>query len=118
MIASLDDVRLPYKLERQLDCLRSDPEVGIVGCGCALVDAPGDRENKGVEQRAEGFVVSRMFECTGPVCCKIGYMMIRRDIFQNLGGLDKRLLTCEDWDFTFRIASANKLRFIPEILWR
>lgn len=39
-----DDLALPERFQKQLDCLRSSPEIGICGSQAQLFDAAGDRE--------------------------------------------------------------------------
>lgn len=113
-----DDIWLPHKLERQMECLRVDPDIGIVSCGFVWVDANGHREIARVTESEEGFVASRMLHFREPVVCTSACMLLPRRLFQQFGGFDESLRTCEDWDFTFRVTRTHKLRFLPEILWK
>ena len=46
----------------------------------------------------------------------ISCLMMRRDLYQRLGGFDRTLPTFEDWDLMLRIADISAPRVVPAIL--
>jgi GT2 family glycosyltransferase len=45
-----------------------------------------------------------------------GTIMVRRDVFDDVGGFDERMRVSEDWDFCYRVAREYKVGFVPEAL--
>lgn len=113
-----DDVWLPAKLERQCRRLRDDPGLGLVHCGVAETDAAGNVLRTRLDG-LEGFVAEEMLLFRRPVILGGGSgVVIRRALFEELGGFDTRLSTSADWDLYFRAARRRRVGFVPEVLLR
>ena len=100
-----DDVFLPEKLDQQISILLGHPEAGLVYSDEYLLDETGRMSQ--VPMRAKwspslpsGYIAREFF-----MKSFIGVMtvMIRRSIFDELGGFDESLLYNEDDDLWFRI---------------
>jgi glycosyltransferase involved in cell wall biosynthesis len=112
-----DDVWGPDKLERQLDVVRTHPEVDIA-LGAAWVF--GREERLFAEPPGEGILDERAFRRTlyraNVVCASSA--LIRRDLFEKLGPFADRL-PCEDYDYWLRAAKAGAVFFYdPGVLLR
>lgn len=43
-------------------------------------------------------------------------MLMRRDVFETLGGFDEAMRSLEDWDLALRVARQYPIGFVPEVL--
>src|SRR5262249_38681109 len=111
-----DDVWLPQKLSRQLQRFEKDPDLGLVHCGLEFIDEQG--VVVGIETRGlEGDVAIPMLLLRQPVILGGGSgALIRKDLFNELGGFDLRLSTSADWDLYYRIASRSRVGFVSDVL--
>ena len=119
-----DDVWLPSKLERQVECLREHPEAGLVHCGVQEIDTAGQPLRLcqlGMESAPDGgeAVADEMLMFRRPTILGGGSgVMIPRRVFGEAGGFDLRLSTSADWDLYYRIARRHPVAFVPEPLLR
>jgi glycosyltransferase involved in cell wall biosynthesis len=107
-----DDAWAPMKIEMQEDALSADPasvavftqrteKPGWTPCP-PLTYPPHDVSDDEFWTRLwrENFV-------------KLSSIMIRRDVFLSVGGFDKRLPPCEDWEMWFRLLRAGRFIQVP-----
>ena len=98
-----DDLRLPGSLDLQRQALAADPESGLV-CGATLLAdqdyvLTGEISSAG---HASGDVFWQLLELDFPALL-LG-VLIRRECFQRIGLLNRRLRGIDDWDILVRIA--------------
>ena len=111
-----DDVWLPTKLEKQVQCLIARPEFGLVHCGVEEISESGDRLGARLDG-LEGWVANEMLLFKRASVIAAGSTaMARRDIFEVVGGFDTRLSTGADWDFCYQVASRQQVGFVPDAL--
>jgi glycosyltransferase involved in cell wall biosynthesis len=118
LIATLDadDLWHPRKIERQYDLLRrSEPDVGVVYCWAAGIDAQG-RVILPVwnASLAEGDVLSDIVR--SGILSNGSTPLMRREAIERAGGYDENLQLCEDWQFYTALAGVCRFRAIPECL--
>ena len=118
LIATLDadDVWHPRKIERQYHVLcRSEPDVGVVYCWAAGIDALG-RVILPVwnASGAEGDVLRDIVR--SGILSNGSTPLIRRAAIERAGGYDENLQLCEDWQFYTALAGVCRFRAIPECL--
>jgi glycosyltransferase involved in cell wall biosynthesis len=118
LIATLDadDLWHPRKIERQYDLLRrSDPDVAVVYCWAAGIDAQG-RVVLPVwnASRAEGDVLLDIVR--SGILSNGSTPLMRREAIERAGGYDENLQLCEDWQFYTALAGVCRFRAIPECL--
>jgi glycosyltransferase involved in cell wall biosynthesis len=118
LIATLDadDLWHPRKIERQYDLLRrSAPDVGVVYCWAAGIDAQG-RVILPVwnASQAEGDVLSDIVR--SGILSNGSTPLMRREAIERAGGYDENLQLCEDWQFYTALAGVCRFRAIPECL--
>ena len=111
-----DDVWLPTKVEKQVERFRGDADLGLVHVGVDEIDADGNS------------LVHRLEGVEGKVCTTLlmlkregvlgggSGMMIRRTVFDEVGGFDLRLSTSADWDLAYRVSELYEVGFVAEIL--
>jgi glycosyltransferase involved in cell wall biosynthesis len=99
-----DDVQHATKLARQLDVLRTRPEVSVVYCGWRLIDGTGRELPERGWPRVEGELLDQLVlgNLVHPVT-----VVLRRDLVDRVGGFDERRPVNEDWDLFLRAGRAG-----------
>lgn len=111
-----DDRWLAEKLERQLARIARDPGLAAVHTNVIHIDAAGepipgsaDIENAGRQavpwDELQGDALARVLFLSGRV--RLVSALLRREVFEALGGFDTSLFGGEDWEFWLRFAAAG-----------
>lgn len=108
-----DDLFRPDKLRRQLALLEAEPELGL--CHCDEIWLRGGRE---LRQRAKHEKRGgRIFEHCLPLCrISPSAAVLRRTVFEALGGFDEELEVAEDYELWLRLTCSHPVGFIAEPL--
>lgn len=111
-----DDRWCSTKLERQMQVAETDPEIGLVYCPYVYVGLDGRQRVLGAYDPEEPpgarrMIFRRCFIVTPAV-------LVRRAVFEAVGGFDPDLPQVEDWDLWIRITLSTRLGFVPEPLVR
>ena len=108
-----DDAWTPRKLERQVALLRSAPaQVGLVYCGVEVRDASGVRSINLPAQR--GYLFRTLL--AGNVVHGCSGVVMRRTVFDLIGGFDETLTAIEDYDYWLRAAQFFAFDYVEEPL--
>jgi GT2 family glycosyltransferase len=105
-----DDVSYPERLERQLGILKQQPDTGLVGTLCEIIDAEG-RVVRGADYWR---LQARSWFAPFPH----GSVMFRKSIFAQIGGYREACAYWEDVDLFLRMASAARVTTIPDVLYQ
>lgn len=109
-----DDLWLPDKLERQIRYIEAHPEVMALGGGMTM-RSPGCSDQYWGERNTYKVTLAHALCFTASMS---GSLLIRRDVFLNLGGFDTRLSHMEDYEFGIRLlASGCETHFLGEPLF-
>lgn len=113
-----DDIWLPTKIQSQVERFCADPELGLIHCGLIeFNEQDGDLMTK--LDGMEGWVANDLLLLQRSVVHGVGSSgLVPRKIFESVGGFDPRLSTSADWDFTYRIASQQRIGFVSQALVR
>lgn len=108
-----DDLRLPGSLDLQLAALKANPAAGLV-CG-AMIMADQDYQPTGEVIRPRhpgGDAFWELLELDFPIMplCTL----IRKECFQRIGLLNRRVTSIDDWDIFTRIAELYEVVVIGE----
>jgi glycosyltransferase involved in cell wall biosynthesis len=102
-----DDRWLPAKLERQI-AYADDDAVALIHC--PYVGAPAHRLTPGP------VTFDRLWQKN---CVSTSSVLIRRSVFESLGGFDESLISAEDYNLWLRLAAAGwKIATCPDELWQ
>jgi glycosyltransferase involved in cell wall biosynthesis len=110
-----DDAWLPEKLERQLSALANEPELRL-----SHTDEIWIRNDRSVNQpkayaKAGGGIYHRCL----PLCCICpSSVLLRGDLFDEIGGFDETFPVCEDYDLWLRITARESVHYLDEALVR
>ncbi len=110
-----DDLWEPTKLEKQVQVLEENPDVGLVYTWVAYIDEKGQPTGRVFKNQAEGDVWEKLTEHNMVECGSVA--MVRRSCFETCGDFDRNLRSfAEDWDMWLRIASRYPFKVIKEPL--
>jgi glycosyltransferase involved in cell wall biosynthesis len=110
-----DDLWDPPKLERQVELLRSRPDVGFCYPGVRRIGADG--QVRQVESAREYTDLCReLLLHSSVVTSACSSMMVRRDVLERAGGFDPAFSQCADWDFLIRLSLVTPGAALPKPL--
>lgn len=107
-----DDEWLPGKLSRQVAVLKAEPSIAYCATSHVYMRRDGCRrevrivESQPSERHLQGALP--FHGASTPV--------VRRSLWQSLGGQDERLRVLEDWDWALRASSSHRIRVLPDPL--
>jgi len=113
-----DDAWLPSKLQLQMACFLKKPSVGLVHCGCNVIDDKGNVIGTKLEGGEGNILNDLLLFSSGSIIGCGSSALLPTKIFTEVGGYDTRLSTSADWDFSFRIANKYEIAFVRQILWK
>jgi hypothetical protein len=113
-----DDVCLPTRLEEQVDHLDSHPEIAGVSAAFETVDAAGCPLpiDHGLRRPVGPALVRWSFHFGSFFCHPAA--MLRRQIFDSVGGYDPAFPHAEDYDLWLRVVEKHALDNLPRTLLR
>jgi glycosyltransferase involved in cell wall biosynthesis len=86
--------------------LYEHPDIGAAFCRMIFMDGNGHWQHLSPLEQCESGVLDRWLE-KSVVRQRLQYvsMIVRRDVYEHLGGFDRRLYHLEDWEMVVRIAA-------------
>lgn len=114
-ILDADDACLPERLARQSAFLDAHPDVGLVGADVEIVnETTGRRSAWHCPESDAG--LRRAMARSMPFCHSA--VMLRRDLWNEIGGYSERLPCALDYDLCARAMRVSQSASIPEVLGR
>lgn len=113
-----DDVWLPDKTRRQMAMLQQHPDYGMVLCDVTRVDKDGatiDVFQRREIIREDGWVLKWIIH--NPALAPAS-ALLRREVYDDIGGFDESLRTAEDLEFHLRVAARWQVGVVEEALVR
>jgi glycosyltransferase involved in cell wall biosynthesis len=109
-----DDEWLPDKLSLQVPVMQQNPDVGVVYCGCFLVDEGGAVIGQ-IKPEKRGYIFNDLLHKNYLITSAA---LIRKELLEKTGGFDETLSACEDWDLWIRISQRCLIEYIDKPLLR
>jgi glycosyltransferase involved in cell wall biosynthesis len=109
----VDDEWLPEKTARQVAKFAEASEVGVVYCGIREVSPQWPAQDKLPGHRGDLFETLRVVNVL-----RTSGVMVRRGVFEDVGGFDCELTARHDWDLWLRIARKYLIDYIPDVAVR
>ena len=116
-----DDTWLYDKLDKQLDLLMKQPQVGLAHTFSDVVDESGNVIRKYTDQRNKLYQRSMKsgysYENLSENCIMfLSTVMVRRDCWESVGPMDINIPAFEDWDWYLRASRQFEISTLPEVL--
>ena len=109
-----DDIWYPSKLEKQVPVMARSENVALVYTGRDRIDSEGNPiEHRLPTQYRGANLCERLFERNFVPC---NTCLIRKAVFERLGGFNEQLERSEDWDLWLRLAAEYEIDFVPDRL--
>lgn len=109
-----DDLWLPRKLELQMMAFEREPGLAAVQCGAYCVDPSLKVIEKRLCAPAQDTLLDFLLFRNMPAFASC--VVVRKEIFDRIGGFGTDLVILSDWDMCCRLARAGTLRSVPEPL--
>mgnify|MGYP001818149360 CR=1 FL=1 len=110
-----DDEWLPGKLQQQMTALQQQPDYQL--CHTEEIWIRNGRRVNPMNKHAKSG--GHIFENCLPLCAiSPSSVIIKRDLFDQVGGFDEQLPACEDYDLWLRICARNPVIFLEQPLIR
>jgi glycosyltransferase involved in cell wall biosynthesis len=113
-----DDEWLPEKTARQIEWLQAHPDFGMVLCDVERIDAQRqviDIFHRRDVIREDGWALRWIIH--NPALAPAS-AILRREVFEDVGGFDESLRTAEDIDFHLRVAQRWRIGVVEAALVR
>lgn len=112
-----DDIWLSEKIEKQIAKFDVDMAIGLVHCRMREFNSETGETIKLHLKGEEGWVADDLLLFEKPVIIGLGgSIVVRRNVFEDVGEFDEDLKNGEDWEFCYRVARKYKIGFVAEIL--
>lgn len=110
-----DDEWLPEKIERQMTYMEKHPEAGLVYTAFRAISGTEElifpqQFNTGSKVYEGNLLRSLLIHNT----VSTQTILMRKHIFEEIGGFDEEMPSLEDWEFIIRMASKYSIGFVPE----
>jgi glycosyltransferase involved in cell wall biosynthesis len=112
-----DDISHHQRLEKQVNFLRNNQQIGLVGTNYAAFRDGDFQKQQKANWIRYGENIRKVYEKGGHCVCH-GTIMIRSEIFDRIGGPTRRIAGAEDYEFIAKCIQSNiGVDNIPEILY-
>jgi glycosyltransferase involved in cell wall biosynthesis len=110
-----DDISLPCRLEKQVEYVRSNEGVGLLGTACDVIDVEGNvLSMQEVPFLSSHQSLCRELQCRNPFVHTS--VMFKRELVLNIGGYDEAYPAAEDYECWLRMSNVTQLAQLPEKL--
>lgn len=108
-----DDIAFPDRLEVEYNFMKPHPNIAIVGSDIITINEFDQVTGKRTYQ-TESDNLKRTMLRYSPFAHPT--VMMRKKVFEELGGFDPQMVPCEDTEFWFRLGSKYEFASIPRFL--
>lgn len=109
-----DDVAAPDRLRLQVDFMRANPDVVLLGGAYELIDDAGRRIRVWRPAADDETLQRHCLEGSTPICHPLA--MMRASAVRQVGGYDESYAVAQDLDLWLRLGEIGKLACLPEVL--
>ncbi len=106
-----DDLYLPGKLALQVEYMDEHPEAGMIYTSACCIDAQGNDLPEKYEAKRSGRIYPDI-AFFRPVTITLPTVVVRREIFKQVGGFDERMSRFEDTDMWRRVSKVTDIHAI------
>jgi glycosyltransferase involved in cell wall biosynthesis len=106
-----DDYWFPEKIEKQVTLMHANPQTFITCCGAIDIYPDGTKMTRLPPSKKITYRQELVYECT-----IASSVLFRRSAYEAVGGFDRQLYRCGDWDCWIRISKHYEIQAIMEPL--
>jgi len=115
-----DDVWKENKLEKQINLFENPKfsNLGLVYCLYDLIDENGNQTTGTIvplDKNYKGKAFNQVLKANKILSSSSG-VLIKREVFSDVGLFDEKLRAAEDWDMWLRISEKYEIDFVDEVL--
>ena len=124
-----DDIWEPEKIERQMQIAECDPQIALVTCDYSIFDRSGVTTSSVLAKYDVSYRAQPKKECVGGSIieklhesfCDISYVllpsfvMVRRDVLEEIGLFDEALFIAEDFDCYMQVLAKGKFGVVESV---
>lgn len=110
-----DDLFMPEKLEKQMALFSSERDLGFVHCGFSKFDEKGRDLGYRDTSAYQGWVYPWMLHEWSTLMA-MPCMLVRKEVFDKVGGFDEAMTWAEDLDLWRRIGMKYRVGVVPQSL--
>ena len=107
-----DDVAMPERLEKQLEFLRSNPDVGVVGSATVVINGSGDELRQWTPAISGHDIRNALMRANQFAHASV---MFSKSVFNDVGGYSD-MPFAQDYDLWLRVAGVSKVANLQEPL--
>jgi len=112
-----DDEWFPAKLTKQVEKLNENPShTGLIYAGAEIYNEVQQKMMQIYRPQFRGKVYQRLL--LGTILSSVTSVLVRARCFEQVGGFDEKLSSCQDWDMWLRIAQYFEFDYVDETLVR
>ncbi|WP_139992963.1 glycosyltransferase family 2 protein [Paenibacillus paridis] len=116
-VQDADDFSHPQRLEKQVAYLANHPEMALVGTNYAAFEEGEQRQYEPAKWLHYGDQIRKAYQNGGHCICH-GTIMFRGEAFDRIGGLSRRIVGAEDYEFIVKfLNNQQQIANIPDILY-
>lgn len=110
-----DDIYYPEKIQKSVECLASDPEIGFVYNSAYFINEDDEivSEYKNFGYDASGRITKKLLEYN--IICN-STVVIKKECFKHVGYFDESIFIPADWDMWIRLSEVYKAGYVDEKL--
>ena len=108
-----DDMWIKNKLEKQIEFIKNDPEIGLLGTGCYEMINMGKMIYKKIFPAKNEILQKDLIKYNPFIQSSV---IVEKDVFNDIDLYDEKFKESEDYDLWLRIAQKYKVANLPEAL--
>ena len=108
-----DDISLPKRLEKQVDFLNKNKNIGLVGSFAQVIDEQGNKKQKILGQYTGNRDLKKHSFWSDKFCHST--IMIRKELLDKINGYDEHFVCSQDTDLYFRLMPYTQFANLKEV---
>jgi len=108
-----DDMWIKNKLEKQIDFIKKNPEIGLLGTGCYQMINIGKVIHKKIFPNKNEILQKDLIKYNPFIQSSV---MVKKDVFNDIDLYDEKFKESEDYDLWLRIAQKYKVANLEQAL--
>ncbi len=111
-----DDISMPERLEKQVNYLEKNPDIGVLGCGVKIIDSRG-KEIKIIRFPKEHGVLKWRLCFYNALTFAHPAVIMRRTLIEEVGGYNSEAIHSEDYELWRQLSKLTRFSNLQEVLF-